>query len=178
MVDQQISQNLYLEALFLLFQYLSSPESQTLRADLIRYIVGVVHPSNEVLCSDIIPRWAIIGWLLTSCQVSDSKLLCREWVLIKLFLGWEFQRIMHKLYIFLYQYFWCPPSVWFLFQTVVSTANAKLALFYDWLFYQPDKDNIMNIGESFYNYYNYFCYPSLASALAICGIIFARNNRI
>jgi len=36
---------------------------------------------------------------------------------------------------------------------VVSTANAKLALFYDWLFYQPDKDNIMNIGESFYNYY-------------------------
>ena len=105
MVDQQISQNLYLEALFLLFQYLSSPESQTLRADLIRYIVGVVHPSNEVLCSDIIPRWAIIGWLLTSCQVSDSKLLCRESVLIKLFLGWEFQRIMHKLYIFLYQYF-------------------------------------------------------------------------
>ena len=51
-------------------QYLSTPESQSLRADLIRYIVGVVHPSNEVLCSDIIPRWAIIGWLLTSCQVS------------------------------------------------------------------------------------------------------------
>ena len=50
-------------------QYLSTPESQTLRPDLIRYIVGVVHPSNEVLCSDIIPRWAIIGWLLTSCQV-------------------------------------------------------------------------------------------------------------
>ncbi|XP_074639466.1 integrator complex subunit 3-like isoform X2 [Acropora palmata] len=78
-------------------QYLSSPESQSLRADLIRYIVGVVHPCNEVLCSDIIPRWAIIGWLLTSCQ------------------------------------------------TVVSTVNAKLALFFDWLFYQPDKDNIMNI---------------------------------
>ncbi|XP_068694256.1 integrator complex subunit 3-like isoform X2 [Montipora capricornis] len=78
-------------------QYLSTPESQSLRADLIRYIVGVVHPCNEVLCSDIIPRWAIIGWLLTSCQ------------------------------------------------TVVSTVNAKLALFYDWLFYQPNLDNIMNI---------------------------------
>ena len=52
-----------------LFQYLSTPESQSRRADLIRYIVGVVHPCNEVLCSDIIPRWAIIGWLLTSCQV-------------------------------------------------------------------------------------------------------------
>lgn len=36
----------------------------------------------------------------------------------------------------------------FLFQTAVSTANAKLALFFDWLFYQPDKDNIMNIGKA------------------------------
>ncbi|EDO31965.1 predicted protein, partial [Nematostella vectensis] len=77
--------------------YLSSPESRSLIPDLIRFIVGVVHPSNEVLCSDIIPRWAIIGWLLTSCQ------------------------------------------------TAVASANSKLALFYDWLFYQPDKDNIMNI---------------------------------
>ena len=56
-----------------MLQYLSSPESQSLRADLIRYIVGVVHPCNEVLCSDIIPRWAIIGWLLTSCQVSMTS---------------------------------------------------------------------------------------------------------
>src|SRR4029434_10326942 len=35
----------------------------------IRYICGVVHPSNEVLSSDILPRWAIIGWLLTTCTV-------------------------------------------------------------------------------------------------------------
>ncbi|NXO28611.1 INT3 protein, partial [Cisticola juncidis] len=40
---------------------------QSLRCDLIRYICGVVHPSNEVLSSDILPRWAIIGWLLTTC---------------------------------------------------------------------------------------------------------------
>lgn len=107
MVDEQINipKSLPRGIVFFLFQYLSSPESQTLRADLIRYIVGVVHPSNEVLCSDIIPRWAIIGWLLTSCQVSDNKLLCSKWVLIKLLLGWEFQRIMHKLYIFSHQYF-------------------------------------------------------------------------
>jgi len=26
-------------------------------------------------------------------------------------------------------------------------ANAKLALFYDWLAYNPDTDNIMNIGK-------------------------------
>ncbi|TMS01384.1 Integrator complex subunit 3 [Larimichthys crocea] len=50
-------------------QYLSTAESQSLRCDLIRYICGVVHPSNEVLSSDILPRWAIIGWLLTTCTI-------------------------------------------------------------------------------------------------------------
>ncbi|XP_041980824.1 integrator complex subunit 3 homolog [Aricia agestis] len=78
-------------------QYLATPESQTLRSDMIRFIVGVIHPTNELLCSDIIPRWAVIGWLLTTCTSN------------------------------------------------VAASNAKLALFYDWLFYEPDKDNIMNI---------------------------------
>ncbi|NXB43832.1 INT3 protein, partial [Leucopsar rothschildi] len=63
----------------------------------IRYICGVVHPSNEVLSSDILPRWAIIGWLLTTCTSN------------------------------------------------VAASNAKLALFYDWLFFNPEKDSIMNI---------------------------------
>ncbi|KAG8191408.1 hypothetical protein JTE90_010584 [Oedothorax gibbosus] len=78
-------------------QYLSTPESQTLRCDLIRFICGVIHPSNEVLCSDIIPRWAVIGWLLTTCTSN------------------------------------------------VAASSAKLSLFYDWLFYDPEKDSIMNI---------------------------------
>uniref|UniRef100_A0A8C7MAD2 Integrator complex subunit 3 n=1 Tax=Oncorhynchus kisutch TaxID=8019 RepID=A0A8C7MAD2_ONCKI len=78
-------------------QYLSTAESQSLRCDLIRYICGVVHPSNEVLSSDILPRWAIIGWLLTTCTSN------------------------------------------------VAASNAKLALFYDWLFFSPEKDSIMNI---------------------------------
>ena len=77
--------------------YLSTTESQTLRCDLIRFIVGVIHPTNELLCSDIIPRWAVIGWLLTTCT------------------------------------------------NQVAASNAKLALFYDWLFYDIEKDNIMNI---------------------------------
>ena len=55
------------------FQYLSTPESQSLRCDLIRYICACIHPSNEVLCSDIIPRWAVIGWLLTTCTVSNCS---------------------------------------------------------------------------------------------------------
>ncbi|XP_054715725.1 integrator complex subunit 3-like [Uloborus diversus] len=78
-------------------QYLSTPESQTLRCDLIRFICGVIHPSNEVLCSEIIPRWAVIGWLLTTCTSN------------------------------------------------VAASSAKLSLFYDWLFYDPEKDSIMNI---------------------------------
>lgn len=107
-------------------QYLSTPESQSLRADLIRYIVGVVHPCNEVLCSDIIPRWAIIGWLLTSCQ------------------------------------------------TAVSTANSKLALFFDWLFYQPDKDNIMNIEPAILlMHHSIRSHPAITSTLMdfLCRII-------
>lgn len=84
--------------LYVLLQYLATPESQTLRADIIRFIVGVIHPPNEVLCSDILPRWAIIGWLLTTCT------------------------------------------------SAAAAANAKLALFYDWLVFDPIKDNIMNIG--------------------------------
>lgn len=78
-------------------QYLSTPESQSLRCDLIRFICCVIHPTNEVLCSEIIPRWAVIGWILSSCT------------------------------------------------STVAAANAKLALFYDWLFFDPERDNIMNI---------------------------------
>ena len=62
-----------IEFTFFLFQYLATPESQSLRCDLIRYICCVFHPSNELLCSDIIPRWAVIGWLLQTCTVSDFK---------------------------------------------------------------------------------------------------------
>lgn len=32
-------------------------------------------------------------------------------------------------------------------QSNVAASNAKLALFYDWLFFNPEKDSIMNIGE-------------------------------
>lgn len=78
-------------------QYLSTPESQSLRCDLIRFICCLIHPSNEVLSSDIIPRWAVIGWIISSCTCN------------------------------------------------VAAANAKLALFFDWLFFDPEKDNIMNI---------------------------------
>lgn len=84
---------------FIFFQYLNTPEAQSLRSDLIRFIVGLIHPTNELLCSDIIPRWAVIGWLITTCTSN------------------------------------------------IALANAKMALFYDWVCYDPKNDNIMNIGK-------------------------------
>jgi len=52
-----------------LLQYLSSPESLHLIPELIRFVCCLIHPSNEVLASDIIPRWALVGWLISLCQV-------------------------------------------------------------------------------------------------------------
>jgi integrator complex subunit 3 len=78
-------------------RFFSTPESQSLRSDVIRYIINAIHPTNELLCSDITPRWAIIGWILTSCT------------------------------------------------NPVALTNAKLAIFYDWLYFDPLRDNIMNI---------------------------------
>lgn len=53
-------------------QYLSSPESQTFRADIIRFVICNIHPSNEILASDIITRWHFISWLLQNCNVCTS----------------------------------------------------------------------------------------------------------
>ncbi|KAB7497165.1 Integrator complex subunit 3-like protein [Armadillidium nasatum] len=107
-------------------QYLNTPESQTLRSDLIRFIIGCIHPSNEVLCSDIIPRWAVIGWLLSSCT------------------------------------------------STVATANSKLSLFYDWLFYNTETDNIMNIEPGILvMYHSLRPHPVLTTSLLdfLCRII-------
>ncbi|XP_028047540.1 integrator complex subunit 3 isoform X2 [Monomorium pharaonis] len=107
-------------------QYLATPESQSLRCDLIRFIVGVIHPTNELLCSDIIPRWAVIGWLFTTCT------------------------------------------------STVAASNAKLALFYDWLFFEPDKDNIMNIEPAILVMHNSMrSHPPVTATLLdfLCRII-------
>lgn len=107
-------------------QYLSTPESQSLRCDLIRFICGVIHPSNEVLCSDIIPRWAVIGWLLTTCTSN------------------------------------------------VAASNAKLSLFYDWLFFDPERDNIMNIEPAILvMYHSMRPHPAITATLIdfLCRIM-------
>ena len=52
-------------------QYLSTPESLLIVPELVRFVCCVIHPPNEILQSDIVPRWAFIGWLLSLCQVSS-----------------------------------------------------------------------------------------------------------
>ncbi|CAI0425655.1 unnamed protein product [Linum tenue] len=78
-------------------KFLFEPERETLIVDMIRFICCAHHPSNEIIHSDSVPRWAIIGWLLSS------------------------------------------------FRKKYVEANAKLALFYDWLYFDERMDNIMNI---------------------------------
>lgn len=75
----------------------TSPERETLTIDLIRFVCCAHHPTKEVLLSDIIPRWAVIGWLLKCCRKNYVE------------------------------------------------ANAKLALFYDWLFFDERVDKVMNV---------------------------------
>ncbi|XP_052276619.1 integrator complex subunit 3-like isoform X2 [Dreissena polymorpha] len=107
-------------------QYLSTPESQSLRCDLIRYICCVFHPSNELLCSEIIPRWAVIGWLLQTCTSN------------------------------------------------VAASNAKLSLFYDWIFFDPEKDSIMNIEPAILvMFYSMRSHPAITATLLdfLCRIM-------
>ncbi|CAK7330583.1 unnamed protein product [Dovyalis caffra] len=78
-------------------KFLFGQERETLVVDIVRFICCAHHPSNETIQSDIIPRWAVIGWLLKSCREKYVE------------------------------------------------ANVKLALFYDWLFFDEKIDNIMNI---------------------------------
>ncbi|KAJ4819370.1 Integrator complex subunit 3 [Rhynchospora pubera] len=78
-------------------KYLSLPGSETVIVDVIRFICQCYHPSKEIIQSNVISRWAVIGWLLKSCKRNYFE------------------------------------------------ANAKLALFYDWLFFNDTIDSIMDI---------------------------------
>ncbi|KAJ1971613.1 hypothetical protein H4R35_005163 [Dimargaris xerosporica] len=78
-------------------RHLSTPESESLHCDVIRYICGVYHPPNAILASDIVPRYVVLGTLLRTIR------------------------------------------------SPVVASNVKLALLFDWLFYDPVVDSIMSI---------------------------------
>ncbi|PRQ49916.1 putative integrator complex subunit 3 [Rosa chinensis] len=78
-------------------KFLCAPNRETLIVDIVRFICCAHHPPNEIIQSDIIPRWAVVGWLLKYCTKNYVQ------------------------------------------------ANVKLALLYDWLFFDERVDTIMNI---------------------------------
>lgn len=78
-------------------KFLAVSERKTVVTDILRFICCAHHPCNDIIRSDIIPRWAVIGWLL-KCGLKNYV-----------------------------------------------EANVKLALFYDWLFFDEKVDNIMNL---------------------------------
>ncbi|XP_021751525.1 integrator complex subunit 3-like [Chenopodium quinoa] len=67
-------------------KFLFVPERETLVSDIVRFICCAHHPSNEILQSDVIPRWAVIGWLLKLC----SKKYFEANVKLTLFYDWLF----------------------------------------------------------------------------------------
>lgn len=107
-------------------QYLSTAESQLLRGDLIRFICGCIHPTNEILCSDIIPRWAVIGWLLSTCT------------------------------------------------SRVASSYCYLALFWDWLFFAPEINSVMDVEAGILVMYNSLRnHPAITTTLLdfLCRIV-------
>lgn len=78
-------------------KFLHDQDRETIIVDIIRFICCAHHPPNEIIRSDIVPRWAVIGWLLKSCRTNYVE------------------------------------------------TNVKLALFYDWLYFDKKVDNVMNI---------------------------------
>ena len=67
-------------------QFLNTPESQSLRVDIMRYICVVIHPTNEQLNAGLTPRWALCGWLINTCtnpvESANLKLaLFYDWLL-------------------------------------------------------------------------------------------------
>ncbi|OTF70924.1 DUF2356 domain containing protein, partial [Euroglyphus maynei] len=64
--------------------YLNSQDNQMIRTDLIRFICNSIHPSNEELSMGLVPRWAVIGWILNSCPQNLSV----PWSRMALFYDW------------------------------------------------------------------------------------------
>lgn len=113
-------------------QYLMSAESHMIRSDIIRFICCYIHPSNETIASEVIQRWAVIGWVLNTC-----------------------------------------PNVY-------SQAYAKLALFFDWFFFD-DRDtpnnSIMDIEPGvLVIYFSLRNYPSVTTSMLdfLCRVWLSR----
>lgn len=50
-------------------RYLNTPEMEPHYVDVIRYLVAGWYPSNQILQSDIVPRYVVIGSMIRSVKV-------------------------------------------------------------------------------------------------------------
>ncbi|XP_010435106.1 PREDICTED: integrator complex subunit 3 homolog [Camelina sativa] len=73
--------------IWFLKKFLLGPEKETLLIDIVRFICCVIHPTNEIIRSEIMPRWAIIGWLLELCRQNHH---IERSVNLALFYDWLF----------------------------------------------------------------------------------------
>lgn len=78
-------------------QYFGTAEGEMLIPDLVRFVIGVYHPTNEKLASNVVPRFAFLGQLM---RYIKSKSVLRD---------------------------------------------VHMAVFFDWLWFNPQYDNIMSI---------------------------------
>jgi hypothetical protein len=51
---------------FAVARYLSTLVSDSLAPDIARFICGVFHPSNKLIQSSVVPRWAVLGHFFTT----------------------------------------------------------------------------------------------------------------
>lgn len=69
-------------------KYLNVPEKETVVIDIVRFICCAHHPSNDIIHSNVIPRWAVIGWLLKFCtknhiEANVKLVLFYDWLFFK-----------------------------------------------------------------------------------------------
>ncbi|KAJ3124784.1 Integrator complex subunit 3 [Nowakowskiella sp. JEL0407] len=98
-------------------RYLNEFNSDTLLSDIIRYICGCIHPSNEQLASQLVPRYMVIASLMKNVKsiVGDSH------VKLALFYDWinynQYTNIMN-----------IEPGLLLLYRFVSSRSEITLSL--------------------------------------------------
>lgn len=87
-----------------------------------RFIVACFHPTNAQLQSNLVTRWALIGWLWTSAKVWRA--------------GHGGQGVSDEFH----------STTTFLFQSDWGRHAVCMSLFLDWIYFNPEADNLMNLG--------------------------------
>ncbi|KAL0805010.1 hypothetical protein Bca101_097501 [Brassica carinata] len=70
--------------IWFLNKFLVGNGKEVLLTDIVRFICCVIHPTNEIIRSEIMPRWAVIGWFLELSRQNQGS------VKLALFYDWLF----------------------------------------------------------------------------------------